>query len=83
MKKLYNKYLEMLEPIPSFLEKYLNVPSLVRLKNIGYFCGMDYASKDIYDFKEDISRFVNIEITFVVSSKRQLTIKYSFSSFLT
>ena len=57
MKKLYNKYLEMLEPIPSFLEKYLNVPSLVRLKNIGYFCGMDYASKDIYDFKEDISRF--------------------------
>ena len=57
MKELYNKYLEMLGPIPSFLEKYLNVPSLVRLKNIGYFCGMDYASKDIYDFKEEISRF--------------------------
>lgn len=57
MKNLYNKYLEMLGPIPSFLEKYLNVPSLVRLKNIGYFCGMDYASKDIYNFKEEISRF--------------------------
>lgn len=47
----------MLGPISSFLEKYLNVPSLVRLKNIGYFCGMDYASKDIYNFKEEISRF--------------------------
>lgn len=57
MKELYNKYLEMLGPIPSFLEKYLNVPSLLRLKNIGYFCGMDYASKDIYNFKEEISRF--------------------------
>ena len=43
--------------IPSFLVKYLKCPSLQRLKNIGYFCGMDYASKDIYDFKEYISRF--------------------------
>ena len=57
MKRLYNKYLKTLEPIPTFLQKYLNVPSLVRLKNIGYFCGMDYASNDIYDFKEEISRY--------------------------
>ena len=34
------------------LEKYLSVPSLVRLRNVGYFCGMDYASKNVYDFSE-------------------------------
>ena len=43
--------------MPYFLAKYLYVPSLTRLKNIGYFCGMDYASKDIYNFSEKITRF--------------------------
>ena len=43
--------------IPEFLKKYLETPSLVRLKKVGYFCGMDYASKDIYNFKEYISRY--------------------------
>lgn len=58
-KTLYSEYLNLLMPnkLPSFIKKYLTVPSLVRLKNIGYFCGMDYASKDIYDFKENISRY--------------------------
>ena len=42
---------------PKFLNRYLMVPSMLRLKNIGYFCGMDYASKDIYDFKEYVSRY--------------------------
>lgn len=52
-------YLELLNysNIPKFLVKYLEVPSLIRLKKVGYFCGMDYASKDIYDFREYISRF--------------------------
>lgn len=50
-------YLSKNGPIPEFLLKYLNVPSLVRLKSISYFCGMDYASKDIYDFKEKITRY--------------------------
>lgn len=56
---LYNTYLNLLkgEGIPKFLKKYLEVPSLIRLKKIGYFCGMDYASKDIYNFKEYITRF--------------------------
>lgn len=56
---LYNAYLYSLNQnkIPRFLQKYLKVPSLVRLKNIGYFCGMDYASKQVYDFKEKISRY--------------------------
>ena len=40
-----------------FIKKYLYVPSLNRIREIGYFCGMDYASKDIYDFKEYVSRF--------------------------
>ena len=43
--------------LPSFLIKYLEVPSLLRLKKVGYFCGMDYASKDIYNFREYISRY--------------------------
>ena len=43
--------------MPDFLIRYLNAPSLLRLKKIGYFCGMDYASKDIYKFREYISRF--------------------------
>lgn len=52
-------YLEELnyQNIPSFLEKYLSCPTLQRLKKVGYFCGMDYASKEIYDFSEYISRF--------------------------
>lgn len=43
--------------IPVFLEKYLKSPSLNRLKKVGYFCGMDYASKNVYDFAEYISRY--------------------------
>ena len=52
-------YLEELgySNLPEFLIKYLQVPSLLRLKKIGYFCGMDYASKEIYNFGEVISRY--------------------------
>ena len=59
MDSLYNTYLNLLKvkDIPIFIKKYLDVPSLTRLKNIGYFCGMDYASKNIYNFKEYITRF--------------------------
>ncbi len=55
----YSYYLKLLnyQKMPKFLKKYLNCPSLSRLKNVGYFCGMDYASKNIYNFKEKISRF--------------------------
>ena len=54
---MYNYYLSLLGEIPYFLEKYLTVPCLLRLKDVGYFCGMDYASEDIYDFGEYISRY--------------------------
>ena len=55
----YSYYLKLLDykRMPNFLEKYLNSPCLIRLKKVGYFCGMDYASKNVYDFKEEISRF--------------------------
>ena len=43
--------------MPNFLLKYLSCPKIMRLKKIGYFCGMDYASKNIYNFKEYISRY--------------------------
>ena len=50
-------YKNRLDGIPSFLQKYLNAPSISRLKRVGYFCGMDFASKDIYNFSEYISRY--------------------------
>ena len=37
--------------------EYLDDPLLKRLKKVGYFCGMDYASKDVYNFSEYISRY--------------------------
>lgn len=56
---LYKEYLKFLtkEKVPEFINKYLELDSLKRLKNICYFCGMDYASKDVYNFRENISRF--------------------------
>ena len=50
-------YQSYISPIPEFLEKYLELDILQRLKGISFFCGMDYASKDIYDFKELITRY--------------------------
>lgn len=36
-------YLELLgySDMPDFIIKYLSCPSLIRLKDVGYFCGMD------------------------------------------
>lgn len=58
---LLNYYLKLLnhDEVPKFIVKYLSSPSLNRLKNIGYFCGMDYASKDVYNFSEYISRYTH------------------------
>ena len=54
-----NQYFKLLEDYqkPEFLNKYLLSKSLNRLKKICYFCGMDYASKEIYNFKERVSRY--------------------------
>ena len=51
------EYFNILGEIPNFLHKYLKLKILTRLKNIGYFCGMDYASKELYNFEYKISRF--------------------------
>lgn len=56
---LVQYYLEKLDykNIPTFLQKYLECPSIKRLQKVGYFCGMDYASKHIYEFSEYITRY--------------------------
>lgn len=55
---MLNYYKQLLQSSnDSFLNEYLNDSLLLRLKDIGYFCGMDYASKDIYDFNGYISRY--------------------------
>ena len=58
-KMILERYFDILEykKRPSGLDKYLLCPSIRRLKQVGYFCGMDYASKEIYDFSEKISRY--------------------------
>ena len=58
-KRIIDIYLEMLDynKMPNIFKKYLLSPSLLRLKNVGYFCGMDFASKDVYNFKEKVSRY--------------------------
>lgn len=52
--KLYQQYLGN---IPEFLEKYLNLSIFLRLKGISLMCGMDYASKSVYNFRFYISRY--------------------------
>lgn len=64
-------YLEQLDykNMPLFLRKYFECPSLVRLMRIGYFCGMDFASKSVYDFSEYISRFAHSLTTSLLTYK--------------
>ena len=75
-----NYYLYLLDynNMPDFLVKYLDTPSLIRLKKIGYFCGMDYASKDIYNFSTYISRYTHslttALLTYKISSDRKATL---------
>ena len=56
----YRKYqlylIRELKEVP-FLYKYLTLDILQRLKKIDYFCGMSYASKDIYNFDCNVSRY--------------------------
>lgn len=56
--QIFNYYLRLLnyEAVKDYLEKYINCPSLKRLSKVSYFCAMNYASKNIYNFKENISR---------------------------
>lgn len=70
------EYINMLGPIPKFLEKYLSLRILTRLKQVGYFCGMDYASEHVYLFEYKISRYEHSLTTALLTwkhtkSKRQ------------
>lgn len=56
-KKDIYEYINNIIEIPEFLNKYLRLRIMTRLKKIGYFCGMDYASKNIYKFKYKITRY--------------------------
>lgn len=46
------EYFKILSPVfPSFLIPFIETKTMMRLKDIGYFCGMDYGNKKVYDFK--------------------------------
>lgn len=64
----YKKFLGI-DNMPNWFYKYLEVPSLVRLKKVGYFCGMDYASQDIYNFKEKVTRYDHSITTALITYK--------------
>ena len=53
----YKKYQKELGDIPEFLNKYLNLDVMQRLKGVSLFCGMNYASPYMYDFSLNISRY--------------------------
>lgn len=63
-----------------FIKKYLDVPSLNRIKEVGYFCGMDYASKDIYEFKEYVTRFDHSLTTALLTYKFTKNKTYSLAA---
>lgn len=68
---LLQYYLEQLDykNMPLFLRKYFECPSLNRLMKVGYFCGMDFASKSVYDFSGYISRFAHSLTTSLLTYK--------------
>ena len=46
------EYFQILSPVfPRFLIPFIETDTMIRLKDIGYFCGMDYGNQEIYDFK--------------------------------
>ncbi len=42
--------------IPDFLIPYIETNTMQRLKDISYFCGMEYGNKELYQFKYYVSR---------------------------
>ena len=77
---LLQYYLEQLDykNMPLFLRKYFECPSLNRLMKVGYFCGMDFASKSVYNFDEYISRFdhslTTSLLTYKVTNDKTMTV---------
>lgn len=73
--ELYKKYLG---EIPKWLEKYLDLDILQRLKDISLLCGMDYASDYAYDFAFYVSRYdhsLNVAlITWKLTNSKEATL---------
>lgn len=64
------KYMEMLNIGELYtLNEYMNNKAFLRLYDISYFCGMDSASKAIYDFAFPISRAEHSITTSLITSK--------------
>lgn len=86
---LLQYYLEQLDykNMPLFLRKYFECPSLNRLMKVGYFCGMDFASKSVYDFSEYISRFAHSLttslLTYKVTKNKTMTVAALFHDVVT
>lgn len=78
--KNIQEYIKMLGPIPKFLEKYLSLRILTRLKRVGYFCGMDYASEHIYLFEYKISRYEHSLTTALLTWKYTKSKKQTISA---
>jgi len=53
----YLEYQSYICEVPEFIKKYLELDILKRLEDVSVLCGMDYASKDMYDFKFYLSRY--------------------------
>lgn len=43
--------------LPDFLIPFINLNCVQRLKDVSYFCGMDYGPKDVYSFLDYYSRY--------------------------
>ena len=83
----YKIYQDFLGGTPSFLEKYIELDIFQRLKGISFLCGMRYASKDIYDFSCEISRYdhsINVaKITWHFTKDKKATIAALFHDIAT
>lgn len=50
------EYFKILTPVfPKFLIPFIETKTMMRLKDVGYFCGMDYGNQNIYNFKYYLS----------------------------
>lgn len=70
-KEIFMYYYHLLGDKKFALEyaKYLKAPSLLRLQKISYFCYVDYASKNVFNFKEHITRFDHSLTTALITKK--------------
>ena len=71
-------YKDFLWDIPTFLYRYMELDIVQRLKEVSFLCGMDYASKNVYDFSCKINRYehsVNVaRITWRFTKDKKATI---------